>query len=115
LTRIIVLLAVLGIVGYDGISIAASHAGAPDDANGAASAAASSWLQSHNLTVAEQSAASSLTDTEKLVPHSLVIAADGSVTLRIQRTVHTIVASHVPGISKTTTFTTRGSAVPATP
>jgi hypothetical protein len=115
LTRIAVVLALLGVVGYDGISIIASRVGAPDDADGAAQAAASAWQQSHNFGAAEQQAAASLTSTEKLVPHSLTIAANGTVTLKIRRTVSTLVASHLPDIRKATAFVTTGSASAPTP
>jgi hypothetical protein len=115
LTRIAVVLALLGVVGYDGISIAASRVGAPDDADSAAQAAATSWQQSHNFTTAEAQAAAGLTSTEKLVPHSLTIAPNGAVTLKIRRTVTTIAASHIPEINKATAFVTTGSAPAPTP
>lgn len=112
--KIVVVLAVLGIVGYDGISIAASRAGAPDDANTAAEAAASSWQQSHNFASAEQQAVAKLTATETLVPNSLAIAANGTVTLRVSRSVKTLVAQHLPDVKKATTFVVSGSATAPT-
>lgn len=110
LTKIVIALVLLGVVGYDGISIAASRAGAPDDAASAAQAAATAWQHTHNLATAEQQAAAALTSTEKLVPHSLTVAPNGTVTLRISRSVVTLVASHLPDIKKATRFTVRGSA-----
>lgn len=115
LTRLILGLALLGVVGYDGIAIGASHAGASDDATGAATDAALAWQRSHDVTRAQRAAQAALTRTESLVPGSLSIAPNGHVTLTIHRTVDTIVASHLPGIGRSTSFTARGSAdAPAT-
>jgi hypothetical protein len=110
LTRIAVALAVVFVIGYDGIALTASHLGAVDDANQAASDAASSWRTSHDLQAAAMAAAAVLPASETLIPTSLVIATDGSVQLQVHRVTATLIAQDVPGVKKWVAFTVTGTA-----
>lgn len=110
LTRIVVVLAVLGVLGYDGITLTAARLGATDDADSAATAAAASWRQAHDPSAAWIAAAGRLTTTEALVNGGFRIAADGSVVLEIRRTARTLVAQDLPGARSWTAFTASGSA-----
>jgi hypothetical protein len=117
-TRFIVVMAVLGIVGFDTITLTASHVGAHEDAVNAASTAASAWqstsTQAGAFTAAEHDAESRLTVDESLVPGSFHIAANGTVTLTITRiTEHTIVAHDIGWMRHLVTFRSTASAAPA--
>lgn len=110
LTRITAALAVLFVLGYDAIALTASHIGAVDDANQAATAAADSWHDGHNLQAAVDAADKQLTSTETLVPGSVRITTDGSVSLQVHRVTATLVAKSLPKIKDWTSFTVAGSA-----
>lgn len=110
LTRITVSLAVLFLFGYDAIALTSSHLGAQDDANTAASDAATAWHESHTVQGALAAAQASLPGSEALLPESLVINTDGSVRLRVHRTTVTLVAHHLPGAGQWVAFNVTGSA-----
>lgn len=93
LTRIAIALAVVFIVGYDGIALTASRLGAVDDANQAAS-----------------DAAAVLPASETLIPTSVVIATDGSVQLQVHRVTATLIAKQIPGVNNWVASTVTGTA-----
>jgi len=110
LTRIAIALAVVFVVGYDGIALTASRLGAVDDANQAASDAAASWHGSHNVQAAAAAAAAVLPASETLIPTSVVIATDGSVQLQVHRVTATLIAKQIPGVNNWVAFTVTGTA-----
>lgn len=121
LTRVVVALLLLGVVGYDGITLVSAHLGAIDDANNAASAAAGSWQNNQHLAnpqaavqLAIRAAESSLPGSETLLPGSLRIAANGVVTLQIHRGTHTLFAHDLGFLNHVISFDTTGSAPPPT-
>lgn len=109
LTRIAIALAVVFVVGYDGIALTASRLGAVDDANQAASDAAASWHASHNVQAAA-AAAAVLPASETLIATSVVIATDGSVQLQVHRVTATLIAKQIPGVNNWVAFTVTGMA-----
>lgn len=116
-TRIIVVFAVIGILGFDAITLTGAHLGAQEDANSAASNIAAAWQSSHTAVGAYAAAVAAgqtaLTHGEALVPGSVQIAADGEVTLRVHRVAeHTLIAHDIGLLRHQVTFDTPGSATP---
>jgi hypothetical protein len=95
LTRVTIVLAVLGVLVFDGSALLVGRVSVADHADTAAQAAADSWRAQHSepaaLAAAEQSAGN-----DEVVPDSLRIASDGATTLRLHRTVSTMVVRHLP-------------------
>jgi len=113
LTRVIVVLAVLGVFVFDGVAVGTARFGADDAGTDAAQAAATSWKQTHNLPAATDAAESRLGGAETLVPDSLTITPDGVAHLRVSRTVSTMVLGFIPGTKKLTHLTVSVSSGPA--
>jgi hypothetical protein len=87
LTRLVVTLTILGIIAFDGISVAGAHFQASDDADQAAQAAATAYHQpGATESDAFLAAEKALSSNERLVQGSFQIAADGTVTLSVRRT-----------------------------
>jgi hypothetical protein len=116
LTKLIVSIAVVGVVLFDAISIGAARLGASDDANAAAEAAAQDYLSSHNVDSAYRAALTSLpSSSETIPPKTFLIASDGGVTLVVRRTPTTLVTQRVGPLKKYTVVIEHGDAPPATP
>ena len=88
LTRLTVSLAVLGLVGFDGISLAVGHVQTQDHANDAGHAAAAAYASSKDVQVAYDAALQALADdgaaADTVDPASFDIAPDGSVQLHVR-------------------------------
>jgi len=116
LVKLAVVLAVLGVIGFDAISVGAGHLAASDDANQAAQAAAVDWRSNHNVQSAYDAAVESLPSTsESILTRSFTIGADGSVHLMLRRTITTLVMYKIGPLKKYTVVTTPGEATPALP
>jgi hypothetical protein len=113
LAKIAVVLAVVGVIGFDGISVAAAHLSGTDDANQAASAAAFDYHMNHNAASALNAAADEITNKgEAIVPNSLSIDPDGSVHLLLRREATTLVLYRIAPLKKYTVITVSGEAPP---
>jgi hypothetical protein len=90
--RLVVVLAVLAVVAFDGISILTTHFSASDDANRAALAAATIYNDSNrqNTAGALIAATQSLPSGETVVPGSLHFNRDGSVDLEVRKTARSL-------------------------
>lgn len=108
-TRVLAVIAVLAVVGFDGISILSAHLGAQDDANDAASDAASAWGNQHDITAALAAAQQALSHGETIVPGSLTITASGATTIKIKREARTLVAHDIGFLKKETSFVVTGN------
>ncbi|HEX7355692.1 MAG TPA: hypothetical protein VF288_12780 [Mycobacteriales bacterium] len=108
-TRVLVVIAVFAVVGFDTISIASAHLGAQDDANNAASDAASAWGQNHDLAAALAAAQGALNHGETIVPGSLTISASGATTIKIRRGTRTLIAHDIGFLKGETTFVVTGN------
>lgn len=113
LTRVIVVLSILGILGFDGIALGVGHFDADDDGTRAAQAAATSWKQSHDIDAATTAAINSLGGSETLVPGSLTITPDGTAHMKVRRKVTTLVVRYIPGLKKATNLTVSVSSGPS--
>ena len=93
LTKLVVVTALIGIVGFDGISIGVAKFNVSDDASSAVNAASSSWQSSqHNIQFAYESAQEALSNptTEEIPVNSFSIDPDGTVHLTVVKTARTL-------------------------
>lgn len=110
LTRIVVGIAVVGVVLFDGLSIGVAHVSAADDANAAARSASHAWVDDHNVQGALRAAeATAAEHAETVVPASLHVFTDGTVELKVQRSATTLVVRHIGPLRSWTTITAAGS------
>jgi hypothetical protein len=115
LVKLALLLAIFGIAAVDAVAVGSAHLTTTDDANSAASAAAADFRTSHNVASATSAAADAITNpSEQIVPGSLVIAGDGSVTVSVQRKITTVVMYRIGPLKKYTVIRVKGEATPPT-
>ncbi|MDT7802001.1 MAG: hypothetical protein QOI78_5434 [Actinomycetota bacterium] len=115
LTKVVVVVAVLGVMLFDALSVTASHIGASDDASQAATAAQVEWRTSHNVQLAYNAAVESLPSTSESVPaKSFTVSSDGTVHLMVRRTTRTLIVHHVGFLKKYEVVTAAGEASPVT-
>jgi hypothetical protein len=115
LVKVALVIAILGVALFDAIAVTSAHLSATDDANTAASAAAWEYRNSHSATAALGAATDAITSpNEQLVPNSMTIAPDGSVTVALRRTITTMVMHSIGPLKKYTAVTVKGEASPPT-
>jgi hypothetical protein len=97
LTRVVLVIAVTAVVGFDGLSIAVAHVSAKDDANSAAVAAATAWLSDKGALAPTMLAAqhSAAQHDETVLPASLTVGADGTIHLELERHATTLLIRHI--------------------
>ena len=99
LVRIVAIAAVIGLVGFDGLSLMTARLGVIDQGQHAARAASSAWRDSNqDIQTAYNAAATAAAEAD---PHntidteSFVVAQDGTVSLRIDREATTLVLHRI--------------------
>jgi Flp pilus assembly protein TadG len=99
LTRLTLVLAIVGLVAFDGISIVTSRLSLEDVGNQAARSASETWQRTHDiraaLASAQQTASESNADTG-VVTDSLSVDPDGTAHLTVTRQASTLVAHYIP-------------------
>jgi hypothetical protein len=90
MTKLAVVSALVGVVGFDGISVGLAHLNTQDDADSAVQAASQSYLQSHNVQAAYDAAVKAVKPTEEVGTSDFTIAPDGTTTLSLTNTAHTL-------------------------
>ncbi len=121
-TRLVVVAAILGILGFDTINLTTAHTGAREDADNAATDAAAAWsaadgsqYPSQAMLAAVRAADARLVAGESLVPGSISVSSDGTLTLTVRRTAeHTLVAHDIGALRHLVTFDVTGSGTPPT-
>ena len=115
LTKLIVVLAVVGVMLFDGLSVTAARVGAADDANQAAQAAGFEWRNTHDVQQAYQAALDSLpSDSESIPPKSFVIDTTGAVRLVVHRLTRTMLVQHIGPLKRFMVVTVHGESDPPT-
>jgi hypothetical protein len=90
--KALAVVAVLGVLGFDGASVAFAHVSASDDASSAAHAAADNWHDRHNLSSAFAAASADAAQHHETVdPARFAVTADGTVSLLLHRVATTAV------------------------
>jgi hypothetical protein len=117
LTKLVVVIALVGVAGFDALSIGTSHLAASDDANEAAQEALSSWDGGRGTVQSAYDAAVQYADEhgERIPPRSFHIYPDGSVQLLLIRTATTMVVRHIGPLQHFQVIRAEGSATPAAP
>ena len=97
ITWLVVVLGVIGVFVFDGVSVMSSRVSAQDDAQNAAFAASSEWHITPNVEDAYQAAVNYLggKKDERVLRHEFSVAPDGTVHLLIRRKIQTIVFGHI--------------------
>jgi hypothetical protein len=95
LTKLVVILGLLGLVAFDGISLAQARFQAADHATTAASAAADDFKTSHDLQKAYNAAYATVTGDDTIETKTFQVATDGTVTLRLHHQATTLILKHI--------------------
>lgn len=114
LAKIAVVIAVLGVVAFDGISLAQARFQASDRANTAASAAADDYHTNHDLQKAYNAAFATVVDGDTIETATFRVATDGSVTLRLHHHATTLVVQHIGPLKHWADSVETGEGHPAT-
>jgi hypothetical protein len=88
--RLVGVLAVLGVIGFDGFSVVAAHLSASDDAQNVAQASANAYKVDPTWQTALTAAQQALPKGDTLVANSLTINANGEVSVKVRRTANSV-------------------------
>ena len=112
LTKLTVVLVLVGVVLFDFVAVGVARMSASDDANTAAQAASAEWAHSHNVQLAYDAAVEAITNpAEQVLVRGFTIGTDGSAHLLLRRDVTTLVAYRIGPLKKYTTVTAHGEAI----
>jgi hypothetical protein len=111
--RLALILAVLAVGAFDGISVLVASIGVSNDAETAALAAAVAYQGNHTADAAIAAAEGALNKSETLVPGSFRAAPDGTVSLQVRRKAGSIVLHLWSTSAKWDLVTGTASAAPA--
>lgn len=95
LTKLVVVLGLLGLLGFDGISLTQAKFQAADRANTAASAAAGEYRSSHDLQKAFNAAYATVQDDDTIETKTFSVSADGTVKLRLHHEATTLIVRRI--------------------
>ena len=114
LTKLVVVLAVLGVIGFDLISLGTARFQAEDHAQSAVRAASSSYAGSQDLQQAYDAALAEVVEHgDTIDPQTFTIAPDGTVTLTLHRTAPTMVVEKIAPLREWADVARTVSATPA--
>jgi hypothetical protein len=98
LTKLVVVLAVLGVIAFDGISLVQARFQAADRATTAAAAAADEYHVSHDVQRAYNAAFATVHGEDTIETTTFKVATDGTVTLRLHHVATTLVLHRIGAI-----------------
>lgn len=111
ITRVVVVLAIVGVFGYDGVAVLSNHIATENDAQTAAYAASQSWHNDPNLSLAYQAADKSVAGKgDTVLTQNFSVDTDGTIHLLVRHTVRTIVFSRVGPLKHLAVTTEHGDA-----
>jgi len=114
LTRVALVLAVVGVLALDAFAWASARVGSQDSAERAGRAAASTWQQTGQLQRSYDAAlAQVVASGDTIDAASFTAAPDGAVTLTLRREAATLVLHRVPPLRHLTRLSTTVVARPA--
>jgi hypothetical protein len=115
LTKVMLVMAIAGIVLFDGVSVGVARMSAQDDANTAAGAASADWKSSHNIQSAYNAATEVITNpSERVLTRGFRIDPDGTVHLLVRRSATTLLMYRIGPLKKYGVVTEPGEAAPPT-
>ena len=91
LTKLAVVLGILGLIAFDGIAVVQAHFQAADNATTAASAAADEYKSSHDVQRAYNAAFSTVSGDDSIEANTFRVSQDGTVSLRLHHVATTLV------------------------
>lgn len=113
LTKVIVVLAILGVVGFDGIALLHTRVSAADTADHAAVEARDTWQETKNAEMAYAAAVATAKAGGATIPvNGVVIKGDGTVLVEVHQTAHTFLLRHVSRLKSVANVTGHGRAQP---
>jgi hypothetical protein len=115
LSRIVLVLAVIAVIGYDAIVSIQSNVTASDQATTAAQAAVTNYTTTKNVQAAYQAALESAKESNPantIAPSAFTVSTGGIVNLTVTRPIRTLVAHYLP-ISSAKTAVATGTASPS--
>jgi hypothetical protein len=119
LTKVVVGIAVVGLVGFDAISIEAGRLSASDEANSAAEAANVAWDTGRVHPAVQQlyDAAAAVAEEhgDFIPPRSFSVDSVGNVRLTLVHHISTIAAHHIGPLRHLTVVRAQGTATTPTP
>ncbi|NLT55030.1 MAG: hypothetical protein GXX79_10810 [Actinomycetales bacterium] len=101
LFRLSIVLSLVGVLAYDGLSVVASRFTVEDQATTAALTASDMWKRTHDIERTYQAAllTAQAADAHNNVDReSFVVIGDGTVTLTMERKARTVVAGRLPAL-----------------
>lgn len=114
LTKLVGTLAVLGVIGFDLVSLGAARFQAEDHAQAAVRAANESYRGSKDLQSAYDAAFAEVTEHgDTIDPQTFSVGADGTITLTLHRTAPTMLVEKIGPVRKWTEVDVTVSARPA--
>jgi exosome complex RNA-binding protein Csl4 len=114
LTRVTASLAILGVVGFDAVSLGAGRFQAEDHAQKAARAGVESYRDTKDLQRAYDAAlAEVVADGDTLDADAFTAGPDGSITLRLRREVPTVLVEKIGPLREWATVTRTVTGSPA--
>lgn len=114
LTKVVVVLGVLGLLSFDGISWLQANFSAADQATTAATAAAEDYRSSHDLQHSYNAALTSVAaDGDTIETNTFTVAANGAVHLVLHRTAPTLWLAKIRPLKHFTDVHAAGDAGPA--
>jgi hypothetical protein len=113
LTKLVVVLGVLGVLGFDGVALVQSRFQAADRATAAASAAATDFATTKDLQKAYDAAFATLADGDTIETKTFTVSTDGKVSLRLHHTAVTLLLHKVGPLKRYADVVGTGEARPA--
>jgi Tfp pilus assembly protein PilX len=111
LTRVIVLVALLGLLVFEGISLVSSRISGTDMANQVALAASEAYLPDHSTKAAKMAAETEAArHRAEVVKNSLKISKDGTVTVEVRHTATTLLLYRTKRTAEWTVVVSTGKA-----
>jgi hypothetical protein len=98
LTRLVVVIGLLGLVGFDGVSLVQARFQAADRATRAAEAASDSYATAKDVQAAFDAAYATTLDGDVIETKTFTVAPDGTVTLRLHHTATTLLLYRVKAL-----------------
>jgi len=98
LTKLVVVLGLLGLVGFDGVALGQARFQAADRASTAAAAAAEDYKTSHDLQKAYNAAFATVSDGDTIETSTFAVTRDGAVTLRLHHQAATLLVSRIGAV-----------------
>lgn len=109
LVKLAVVLLVLGVIAFDGLSVAAAHVNQADLADRAALAASDQWESSHSLQEAYRAAESTAQESgARVLTRRFVGDPDGTIHLILRCRARTVLLRHIGPLRKWAVITTDG-------